>query len=128
MDHSELAITDENADQIAVIFNTGGGGVTATYDESVVAYTKGVSQCTQPTASGCATQSVVRAALPDHPGGGGGGGGGGPSTGTVIGGKPRDLDDRLSHRRWRQAGYRNSTRAGVAAVAGGTPLVSLDRG
>ena len=44
LDDSELAITDENADRIAVIFNTGGGGVTATYDKSVVAYTKGVSR------------------------------------------------------------------------------------
>ncbi len=44
LDDSGLAITDENADQIAVIFNTGGGGVTATYEESVVAYTKGVSR------------------------------------------------------------------------------------
>jgi 3-oxoacyl-[acyl-carrier-protein] synthase II len=41
---SGLAITDENADRIAVMFNTGGGGVTATYDESVVAYTKGLSR------------------------------------------------------------------------------------
>ncbi len=44
LDDSGLTITDENADQIAVIFNTGGGGVTATYEESVVAYTKGLSR------------------------------------------------------------------------------------
>ena len=41
---SGLEITDENADRIAVVFNTGGGGVGATYDESVLAYTRGVSR------------------------------------------------------------------------------------
>src|SRR6476646_3139773 len=44
LDDAGLAFTDENADRVAVIFNTGGGGVTATYDESVVAYTKGVGR------------------------------------------------------------------------------------
>ena len=44
LEDSGLAITDENADRIAVIFNTGGGGVTATYDESVLAHTRGVSR------------------------------------------------------------------------------------
>src|SRR5439155_24922645 len=32
LDDAGLAITDENADRVAVIFNTGGGRLTATYD------------------------------------------------------------------------------------------------
>jgi 3-oxoacyl-[acyl-carrier-protein] synthase II len=44
LEDSGLQITDENADRIAVMFNTGGGGVTATYDESVLAHTRGVQR------------------------------------------------------------------------------------
>ena len=44
LEDSGLQITDENADRIAVIFNTGGGGVTATYDESVAAQTRGIGR------------------------------------------------------------------------------------